>query len=348
MPRHVHLVGSIPGDSAETAMESAFTRVGSHLLTLTDGETGFRSWWIGACIHNIENDPDVEFVRQGDFSDYEHTHLFRLKDGATLDPEKLEACLPYERAFRESFPLFKRLREKYDRRDLTFQVGIPSHLDLSVDAFGFPEGLEPPYYDPSFQATVSQVRKIQAEGGSEVLFQIETPASLVAVAGVDAARAPGTAQAMARKLAELPAAVPDGTRFGVHLCLGDMNHKSLARMTDVTPAVLVANALAAAWPADRSLEFIHVPFAAAEEPPTFDPAFYEPLKELRIPEGTRFAAGCVHETLSAERQLELLRLIESNIGHEVDVAAACGLGRRPDEAQAWDAMEKSAALVGVE
>ena len=38
-------------------------------------------------------------------------------------------------------------------------------------------------------------------------------------------------------------------------------------------------------------------------------------------------------------------MIESHVGREVDVAAACGLARRPDVSQAWDAMEKALLLV---
>ena len=64
-----------------------------------------------------------------------------------------------------------------------------------------------------------------------------------------------------------------------------------------------------------------------------------------LPPSVRFVAGCIHESLSHERQVELLRLIESQVGHEVDVAAACGLGRRPEEWQAWDAMDKARMLV---
>jgi hypothetical protein len=131
----------------------------------------------------------------------------------------------------------------------------------------------------------------------------------------------------------------------VHLCLGDLNHESMAGMRDIPPAVLVANELAAAWPSDRTLEFIHVPFAAAEEPPTFDQACYQPLTQLDITQPVRFFAGCIHESLSSDKQVELLRLIEDRAGREVDVAAACGLGRRPDVSQAWDAMEKALLLV---
>ena len=42
---------------------------------------------------------------------------------------------------------------------------------------------------------------------------------------------------------------------------------------------------------------------------------------------------------------ELLARIESLTGREVDVAAACGLGRRPTPEQAFEAMREAAALI---
>jgi hypothetical protein len=342
--RKAHLVGSIPGANAEQAMTAALDRLGPHLLTLTDGETGNRSWWIGAVLRALAGDEDVEVERSGDFSDYDHTLLYRVRAGATLDAGRLAACLPYEGAFRESFPLFKDLRERYGCPDLSFQVGLPSHLDLAVDAVGYPEGLAPELYSPCLEATAKHTRDVHVAAADSVVFQIETPASLVAVSA-SGVGAPNTAARMAAKLVELPAQAPSEARFGVHLCLGDMNHKSLGHIKDIGPAVFLANEIASAWPPSRPLEFIHAPFAAAEEPPTFDPAFYEPLQQLNLPPSVRFVAGCIHESLSHERQVELLRLIESQVGHEVDVAAACGLGRRPEEWQAWDAMDKARMLV---
>jgi len=347
MARRAHLVGSIPGTTAAEAMEAALNRLAPYLLTLSDGETGARSGWIGACIRNMAANPDVELVAvgRGDFSSYEDVPQYRLRDGATLNAANVEACLPYEAAFTASYPVFGELRARHGRPDLPFQVGIPGQLDLAVDAFGFEVGFDPRYYQPSLEATTAQVSKIAAAGGDDVVFQLETPAALIAVASADETAAAGTARQIAAMTVQLPAAVPEGTRFGVHLCLGDLNHKSLANMRDITPAVLVANELAAAWPPGRTLEFVHVPFAAAEEPPTFDPGFYEPLSQLDIPESVRFVAGCIHESLSSDAQVDLLRLIESHLGREADVAAACGLGRRPDVAQAWDAMEKALLLV---
>jgi len=328
-------------------MEAALTRLGPYLLTLSDGETGQRAWWVGACIANMAGNPALEPAGggQGDFSSYDDVPQFRLRDGAVLSAASVEACLPYEAAFTGSYPVFRELREKYGRADLPFQVGIPGQLDLSVDTFGFEAGFEPAYLKPSLEATAAQVRKIAAAGGSDVVFQIETPAALISVTSAGDEGAAAAARHVAATTVQLPAAAPPGTRFGVHLCLGDLNHKAMVGMRDITPAVLVANAVAAAWPPDRTLEFIHVPFAAADEPPTFDESFYQPLARLDIPASVRFVAGCIHESLAADRQVELLRLIETRLGREVDVAAACGLGRRPDAAQAWDAMEKALLLV---
>jgi hypothetical protein len=344
MPRSVHLVGGIPGASAREAMEAALERLAPHLRTLSDGETGARSWWIRAILDRFYDHPDLELIRDGDYSSYELTPQWRVKDGHELTADSLEPLLVMTAAFRESYPLFHELREAHERPDLDFQVGVPLHLDLAVDAFG-EAGFAPAIYEPCLEATARQVRLIQREAEGDVVFQLEMPVPLVAVAGTPAEGQPQAAAAMAERIVELPQRAEPGTRFGVHLCLGDMNHKSLGHMRDVRPLVLLANELPRRWPADRALEFIHAPFAAAQEPPTFEEAFYAPLRELDLPAETRFIAGCIHESLTIEDQRRLLASIEQLAGRQVDLAAACGLARRPDVQQAWDAMDKSAALV---
>jgi hypothetical protein len=346
MARKAHLVGAIPGENAAEAMEAALSRLAPYLLTLTDGETGPRSMWVGNCIANLRANPNLELEGGGkrDFSSYEDVPQYRLKEGATLSAESVEASLPYLEAFTESYPLFRQLRERYDRPDLPFQVGVPGHVDLSADSFGFEVGFDPRYLVPCLEATASQVTKVAAAGGSDVVFQLETPAALIAVVMAGEEGAAAAARQLAAGTAALPASVPAGTRFGVHLCLGDLNHKSMVGLRDISPAVMVANEIAAAWPDGRSLEFVHMPFAAAEEPPSFDPGFYQPLARLDLPDSVRFVAGCIHESLDDTRQADLLAMIEDRAGRVADVAAACGLGRRPDPAQAWDAMDKARML----
>jgi hypothetical protein len=195
------------------------------------------------------------------------------------------------------------------------------------------------------QATLREIRTIFEKAGTHVVFQLEIPAELVFVTQFPALLRPGIARWLSRGVAALAAQSPEGARFGIHLCLGDLNHKALASMRDVSPLVLLTNALVRAWPTGRPLEFIHAPFAAAVQPPPLEPGFLAPLRKLHVPEATRFIAGFVHEGQSLEQQRELLQRIESLMGRSVDVAAACGLGRR-GRAPALANLERAAALCG--
>ena len=46
-PKGVHLVGSIPLNSAEEVFRTTSTILGERLRRIPDGETGIRSGWIG-------------------------------------------------------------------------------------------------------------------------------------------------------------------------------------------------------------------------------------------------------------------------------------------------------------
>jgi hypothetical protein len=343
MTRGVHLVGALPGASARDAMEAALDRLGPLLRTLSDGETGPRSLWIQANIAKLRDNPDVELVRDGALTSYQDVPQFAVKEGHEPTAEGMERALLMADAFRSSYPVFKGLRDERGHPGLAFQVGIPSHVDYAVVGFG-PAGFAPAIYDACLDATARQVTAVQAESGGDVVFQIEMPIALSAVAMAADGDQAATAADMAARIVQLPQRTAEGTRFGLHLCLGDMNHKAFATMRDVTPIVLLSNEVVGRWPAGRPLEFVHAPFAAAEEPPSFDPAFYEPLRDLDLPASTRFAAGFVHERVPLDQSRELLARIESLVGRPVDVSAACGLGRRPDVAQVWDSMDKSRAL----
>jgi hypothetical protein len=178
-----------------------------------------------------------------------------------------------------------------------------------------------------------------------VVFQIETVVALVAIAQADDASQPAVTGQMAESMLDTVRRSPAGSRFGIHLCLGDFHHTAYGKMRDVRPIVLLANAIAAGFPEDRVLEYIHAPFAAAKEPPIEDPAFYEPLRQLDLPQDTRFIAGFLHESLDTAAHQKLLARIEGLAGREVDVAAACGLGRRDDDAEAFEQMREAAALL---
>src|SRR5215831_18268735 len=272
-------------------------------------------------------------------------HLLRMSDGETGDrSEWIRPTLEWLRAN----PDVERVAESKTSQDefALFQVGIPAPFDLAVIAFGANAARDDESLTQAFtRRTLDLVRQIRAEAGDDVIFQIETVIGLVSVARAPAAAQPAVAQRMASELLKLPAAAETGTRFGAHICLGDYHHKATSEAADARPLVLLANALTQSWPAGRPFDYIHVPFAAADEPPSFDEGWYAPLRELALPEGVRLVAGFIHEAVDVDRLADLLATVEGFAGREVDVAATCGLGRRPSPNEAWDAMEKAVALV---
>jgi hypothetical protein len=337
--RSAHLVGSIPAEDTEDAMRLALNELGPRLRWLPDGETGERHNWIIHIIDALRGHPDLELKKEGDWSDYDKTPVLRVRRGHTLRAASLD--FGHVAVFEQSWPTFTRLRAEHGQAALAFQAGVPGDLDMALFTLG-PLGAF--RHRAAFRdATVREIREIFRRGGRDVVFQIEVPAELVFVARMPTPLQPLMASFLARGVARLAREAPAGARFGIHLCLGDMNHRALGNMTDATPVVLLANAIVKAWPAGRPLEFVHAPFAAAQKVPRTDPAWYAPLTKLRLPGTTRFVAGFVHEDQDLEEQRRLRALIERNAGREVDVSTSCGLGRRTRPA-ALAALERTAAL----
>ena len=325
-------------------MQTAFEKVGDHLLRMSDGEVGERSMWVTKPVEWSRVNPDLEQVKWGDNTDYTDTSSWGVREGRTFNPDNV--WLGYGHAFDESYPAFKYLREKFNKPEIGFQVGLPAPVDMAVDVFGFAESREDPNIAEVYrQATLREIKRVHAVAKDDVVFQIETVVGLVMIAMSPDDQKVTVAAEVAADLHKLIAESPKGSRFGAHLCLGDFHHKAFATMNDATPVVLLSNALAAGFPKGRTLEYIHVPFAAAASPSSMDPSWYEPLTDLDIPADVRFVAGFIHEDVSAEDNQKLLETIEGFARREVDVAASCGLGRRKDTSQAWDAMEKAVRLI---
>jgi hypothetical protein len=329
--RRAHLVGSFPAATAEEAMRLAVERLGPDLDCLPDGETGARRNWVISMIEGFRVHPDLKLVKQGDWSDYDKTPRFALQPGHRLYGAALD--LGIYAAARAAMPEFDTLRAAMDPTSPgrpRFQVGIPGDVDLALFTFG-PSGpvrhLRP--FTEALAITMHQTSKLY---GDDVLFQIEVPVELVLLARAPSQLRPVLAGLLARRIAALAQGAPEGARFGIHLCLGDMNHRALGRISDASPLVALANAVAGRWPAGRPLEYVHVPLAAADQPPSSHAAFYQPLSGLALGPEVRFIAGFAHEDQDVATQFLIREMIEDAVGQPVDVSTSCGLGRREPEA----------------
>ena len=326
--REAHLVGSLPGPTPEAAITTALGLLGPNLRTLPDGETGDRRNWVISIIEGLRTHADLELRKSGDWSDYDRTPVWRVRKGHTLYGANLD--FGHVDAVAASYPVFKRLCAEAGRPDLAFQEGVPGDFDLAMFTLG-PRGALLTRR-PFTEATLTEIRQVAALTGDNTLFQIEVPVELVLLAKAPALARPALAKVLARPIVGLAAAAAPGTRFGVHLCLGDMNNRAFGRMGDATPLVLLANAIVSGWPEQRPLDILHAPLAAADEPAPTDSAFYEPLADLRLPSTTRFAAGFAHESQPLADQLKIRGIVEDRLQREVMMSAACGLGRRSETA----------------
>ena len=338
-PRGVHLVGSLPGTDSARAMEEALRRCGAHLRSVPDGETGRRSDWISGFLRGLADHPDLQTVKSGDISSYDRLPRYRVPRhhrllGATMD-------LGVATAFTESYPVFRALRERHQLPQLRFQVGLAGDLDLALFSLGPAAAL--PHRRAFTELVVRELRAVRAVAGDDVVFQLELPAESVLVSQLPAAARRVAAARLAGGVRALVQCVPAGSRFGVHLCFGDLGHRALVQPEDAAPLVTLANAIGRAWPAGRPLDYVHVPLAAGEHPPSSDPAFHAPLRGLRLPRGTSVVAGFIHEELDPAQHTRVLALVEGAVGGRVDVAAACGLGRESLETAAR-VLDQSAAL----
>jgi hypothetical protein len=335
--RQVQLLGSIPAPSAEAAIQQALDLLGTRTRLLPDGETGDRQLWILNLIRELGNHPDLELRRPGDWSDYDHTSRLGVRRGHRFDGHGVD--LGHVKAFETGYAALQTVAARNGRDDLSFLVGLPGDFDMALFTFGPLGGFR--YRKVFADLMLREIEAIHSQAGDRVVFQLELPAELVFVTQLPKPLRALGASYLARQVTAMIRRAPVGARFALHLCLGDLQNKALGKPQDAEPMVVLANALLKAWPSTQVLDYLHLPFAAGETPAPLSPPFYRPLNHLTVPPETRLIAGFIHESQSDEVLADTLRLIETAAGRPVDIATACGLGRRTPQA-ATQALTKSA------
>ncbi|WP_227982327.1 hypothetical protein [Nocardia spumae] len=323
--RAVHFVGSFPADGTETAMRAMLDGSAGRLRTLPTGETRRYELYVVPILDDLVTQGKLEVVRPGQWRSLIDRTVYRVPRGVEFRGDDID--LGYLREAEEAWPIFERLRAEYDRPDLALQLGMPTALTLAAIALG-PKGAIS-RRQAFLEATVRDVAAIRELAGDDVVIQLEATAELVLTArGGPLSRSVERALRLGAGIAELAAATPAGTRIGVHLCLGSLRNKAAAA-AHARPVVELANSLVRHWPENRTLEYVHAPFAAGDHAPPTGARFYRRLADLSLPVGTRFYPGLVHDAPTVAQQQATLADIEAALGAPVDgVAAPCGLGRR--------------------
>ncbi|NNF88153.1 MAG: hypothetical protein HKM97_06480, partial [Acidimicrobiia bacterium] len=171
--RSVHLVGSLPADTTRDALTWVTGILGNTIgPCMPDGETGDRSDWVNRLVENLRTHPDLQLVRDGEWSGYTDTPAFRVRKGRHLRWIDLD----YLAEFDKSWKAYEDLVHGSGRR---FQIGIPGHFDVAAIAFGFNLARALRNLAPFREATIREMAAIWSRAKGLAVFQLEVPIELI-------------------------------------------------------------------------------------------------------------------------------------------------------------------------
>jgi hypothetical protein len=314
------LVGSIPLDDADAAIDAVADTIGPRLTSVPDGETGMRSNWIGwqhavfATQDALEQGPDKERI-------YQLHPPYRFKAGYTA--ADIDFCeLGFAREAITSYEVFaaRRAAGRF-AADARFQVCLPTPFApvFSFCAYDI-QGDIYPAYERAMLMEVDAIRRAIPDQNLTIQWDVATEMSIfenlhpVPFLGDD------PAPWLIETLARLGDAVPHGITLGYHLCYGSMGNRHWKEPEDLGICVSTANAISNG--VGRKIDFFHVPVPIDRD----DDAYVAPLDRLAIGDDTLLYLGLIHGadgTDGAARRIAAAKKHLDRFG----LSTECGWGR---------------------
>ncbi|MGZ8359888.1 MAG: hypothetical protein ACXWUX_05155 [Allosphingosinicella sp.] len=316
-PTHVHFVGSIALDSVDEVFRTCGKTLGRRIKRLPDGEPGGRRLWISWQLPLLRASPYLEPMPGVPL---EALAPLRLAEG--VKPEDISFDeLGYCREARISYQDFVAARERGDIAPETrFQVSLPT--PFAVISTFVREGLEPVFaaYERAMIREAEEICAaiplqdlcIQWDVCIEMLIWDGQPSIVPPL--------PGKEQIIPQSIGRLCDAIPADVEVGIHLCYGDMDARHFIEPQDMGRMVSLANAIAAA--ATHPLAYVHMPVPIARD----DEAYFAPLRDLELDEGTEVYLGLVHDDghVAVQRRIAAASRFLPTFG----VATECGIARK--------------------
>jgi hypothetical protein len=322
--RGVHLVGSLPLDNAEQVFTSVAHALPQHVRRIPDGETGDRQQWVQFQLGVLGARPEFElFTNQA--PGWENLPpTLKLVPGVSPDDVDF-GDLGYSTLARDSFTVFDRLqRDGMIPLDVRFQVSLPTPLANATAWMQFDPGfptLYARYTDAllrDLETLLDQIPHDRLAIQWDVCFEVLMFEGWMPMpAGVDRA-------AISEHLVRISDAVPTDVQLGYHFCFGDFGHVHMQEPEDTGRVVELIGSFIDR--VARPIDWIHIPVPIERD----DDAYFQPLRQLRIPEGTEVYLGLVHYRDGVEGARRRARAAQPFVS-AFGVATECGMGRRPAE-----------------
>jgi hypothetical protein len=336
MSGDVHLVGSMPFETAEEVLRASAGTIGHLVTALPDGEVGDRRNWVRYLPLRVYSEhPQLEETSREDAQSVlksGDTHrspsrpapwTFRIRRGESLVFDDLH----YGRYAIESYEVFKHLRDAgVIPPGVRLQVAFPAS-GSAINPF-FEDVAQWEEAHRAYEAGIRNevARMLEVIPAEDLLIQWDLAWEVVDIASGDNAFydfwPPETPERKlerhSRQLDELWRGIPDAVLYGYHWCYGTRGGWPMTAMEDLSLCVALSNE--AVRRAQRPVDFVHMP--VARHP---DAAFFAPLSQLEIGDA-RLYLGLIHHTDGSDafrRRLELARTEVDGFG----IASVCGYGR---------------------
>jgi hypothetical protein len=312
----------VPLQSASAVFEAVGSKLGSLAKRIPDGETGERKDWIMWQADVVKKAKGLEKGGTRELQGGYHFQLYRVAPGA----EKNVAFGPlgYASAAISSYQTFKKMRaDGKIPAETRFQVSLPTPIAV-VMSFCEPSSFQStwPAYEKRLKTEIEEMLSaippydlaVQWDIAAELCFILENPELAKAI----------PMEALVASIARVSEGIPQEAELGLHLCYGDPGHKHVVEPKDTKLMVDLMHALVAGI--KHPIAFVHLPVPRDRD----DAAYFEPLKQLKLPAKTELYLGLIHLTdgvAGANRRLATAKKIVSDFG----IATECGFGRRSPE-----------------
>lgn len=315
----VHLVGSIPLESADDVFKLISAKLRSCCHRIPDGETGDRRNWIGWQLGVFERQEALVQQREKD-RDYQLHPPFAFAPGKGAKDLDFKD-LGFARNALNSFPKFLEMQQRGEFSEKArFLVAVPTPFApvYSFTAYACQREILP-VYEAAILAEIDAIADAIPHDKLAIQWDVATEMSIFE--NVYAVDFDDEWDVLMGQLARLGAAIPEQIDLGYHLCYGSMNNRHWKEPDDLGMCVRVSNELDTVL--SRLINFLHMPIPIDRS----DSAYFAPLDDLRLHAGSEIFLGLVHDqdTDAGNRaRIDAAHTHLQNFG----IATECGLGRR--------------------
>ena len=322
------LVGSLPADSASSALRSADGFFGDLVFALPDGETGPRAGWVSYERERLARpNPGVVVVQETESPTgvprhaYE-TPVFSIRPGVT---ELHWDTWPRIDDAIASYQVFTALRaEGVIPGQLRFQVCLP-FPSSAMNAFKADFGADYPVAAHGFEDLVARElpRLTAAIPPGDLAIQWDLAYETQDIERVLAWTPEGAWERFAGPVTRLTRLIPQEVLVGYHLCYGTFPEWPMYEARDM--AVLVRMANFAVAQSGRTVDWVHL--AGPRYLRSEDRSFFRPLVDLE-PGDARVFLGIILP-VDGVSGLQRRHATASRYLTDFGVAMYCGFGRQP-------------------